>query len=139
MKSEMAETIRVLIQQFIHENHDSSAMKNLQNIAAKHDLLPLVFAWDPICIVPDGTVISMIWDNLDDRKVETDLRLVNMALFQGTRKYPQLENLRPIRSENDIECQYCGGTGVDPIAREINQTENIICYCGGLGWIPKEN
>lgn len=136
---ETAKEIRELIKAFVEQRQDSPEMTELQRTASKHELLPLVFAWDPICIDPSGEIISFAWDDHDSRNTETDPRIVNGILFQGIKRYPELGELMPIRTDNDIECSYCAGTGLDPIAMEINQVENIVRYCGGLGWIPKES
>jgi len=32
-------------------------------------------------------------------------------------------------------CPYCRGTGIDTYAEKL-KTDAIVCYCGGLGWIP---
>jgi hypothetical protein len=82
-----------------------------------------------------ASFLSLPWDDpLHGRRLEDDLRIRNIALFQGSKKYPDLEVL--IEKPHDAHvCEYCQGTGVSPFAEKLS-TDAIVCYCGGLGWIP---
>lgn len=66
-----------------------------------------------------GDILSIVWDDSEHPQVESDPRIRNVALFQGAKKCPRCG----------------GGTGVDPYATKLH-LDNIVCYCGGLGWIP---
>ncbi len=136
IKPEVSKKIRELIREFVNHSQDSIHTKELQEIAAKSNLLPLVFNWHPCCINPNGEILLLDWDNLNDKKTETDKRIINGILFQGIKKYPELNELMPIRSENDIDCASCNGTGILPLAKELNLVDSLICWCGGLGWTP---
>ena len=82
----------------------------------------------------DGEIRSFLWDDTLHGQVEYDPRIRNVALFQGSKKYPELEVL--IEKPNDANvCEYCKGTGIAPFAEELN-TDALVCYCGGLGWVP---
>lgn len=83
---------------------------------------------------PDGEVVTFAWDEPHDCKVEQDPRLRNMALFQGAKKYPELAPLVPPRQADAVDCSHCRGTGRFPTGDV--PIDNVICYCGGLGWIP---
>ena len=137
MNPDLSDTIRQLIHDFVSESHDRSQMRKLQKTAEKYELLPLGFFWDPACITPNGDIVSFSWDDHDNRRIETDRRLVNTILFSGIKKYPELIELMPTRNEHDIECEYCGGTGIAQFAKKLNQPA-IVCYCGGLGWVPEK-
>ena len=83
------------------------------------------------CINENGEVV--IFDseyNIENEKI-TDKILVRTVLFQGIKKYPDLTELMPVRSVDDIDCSNCSGTGIEPTAGKLN----FICFCGGLGWI----
>jgi len=41
----------------------------------------------------------------------------------------------PVRGPEDRTCPGCQGTGVVPNI-PIEQRDKIICWCGGLGWVP---
>jgi len=58
-------------------------------------------------------------------------RFVVLALAAA--RYPALASLRPVRQPDDPTCQTCGGTGRPTLPPDV---DNIICECGGLGWIP---
>lgn len=82
----------------------------------------------------NGDVISFLWDDTLHGQIEFDPRIRNIALFQGSKKYPELKCLIE-RPDDATVCPHCGGTGMDPYAEKL-KTDAIICYCGGLGWIP---
>ncbi len=130
---DLARRITELIQDFLEGSEPD--LLNLRNLAAKKNVLPLV--WDMggvFTINPKTEIVSFAWDEWDDPKVESDLRLRNNALFGGSRKYPELENLIQ-KPEDACVCPHCGGSGIDPNAEKLN-TDAIVCYCGGLGWVP---
>jgi hypothetical protein len=125
--------ITELIEDFVKGSEADSL--NLRQLAAAKNVLPLV--WDMggvFTINPNGEIVSFAWDKRDDPRVESDLRLRNNALFGGSKKYPELESLIE-KPENVRVCPHCGGTGIDSYAEKLN-TDAIVCYCGGLGWIP---
>ena len=108
---------------------------NLRQLAASKNVLPLI--WDMggvFTINPNGEIVSFAWDEWEHPRVESDVRLRNSVLFGGSKKYPELESLIE-KPENAQVCPHCGGTGIDSYAEKLN-TDAIVCYCGGLGWIP---
>jgi hypothetical protein len=132
-ESNLSARITELIQTFVSESEPDSL--NLRQLAASKNVLPLV--WDMggvFTINPNGEIVSFAWDEWEHPRVESDLRLRNSALFGGSKKYPELESLIE-KPEDARVCPSCGGTGIDPYAEKLN-TDTIVCYCGGLGWIP---
>lgn len=87
-------------------------------------------------LTPDGTIKSIGWELQDEPEEEGDRRLCNTVLYQATLRYPELELELPVKRESDRTCPHCNGTGRDPYSETI---ENLVCYCGGLGWIPQTN
>ena len=62
----------------------------------------------------------------------------NLVLFQGAKKYPELSELVPSRPPDAEDCSHCNGTGIEPMNEKPGlDEERIVCYCGGLGWLPK--
>jgi hypothetical protein len=105
---------------------------SLRKIAAEIEALPLVLDMGGcFAIRPNGDVVSFAWDTPSDVRIEEDPRIRNMAIFQGSEKYPTLQPLIPLRPADAPECPQCRGTGKLPEA-----IPNLICYCGGLGWLP---
>ena len=110
----------------------------LCDIAAHLNALPLALdSGGGYAIRPDGVIIGFLWDNKNEYEIENNRRIQNMVLFQGSKKYPELARLIPSRTGEDVDCPYCRGTGIVAEAVEL-RVDNIACYCGGLGWIPKE-
>jgi len=67
----------------------------------------------------------------------TDPRLRVITFYEASRRYPALAHLRPLRRSEDRICPGCQGTGQVPdIAPELRN--QVICWCGGLGWVPAE-
>jgi hypothetical protein len=120
---------------------------NIRDFARKFRVLPLLQDWSGgWAIRPDGEIITFSYDEPFDMKVEEDVHRRNMALYEGSKKYPELKELVPERPSNAVECPYCKGTGdaVDQRTKEYFQQEGkehllntFRCYCGGLGWIPE--
>jgi hypothetical protein len=124
--------IKMALQQFLADS--SPDPMNLRRIAAELQVLPLVPDMGGCyAIRSNGEVVSFSWDAPGDVRVEKDPRIRNMAVFQGSRKYPTLKSLVPPRRADALDCPHCLGTGKLP-----EPMQNIICYCGGLGWLPGE-
>lgn len=107
----------------------------LQELVAQERVLPL--CWDMggvLTINVEGEIRSFLWDDTLHGQVEYDPRVRNVALFQGSKKYPELE-LLIVKPDNARVCEHCEGTGVEPYAKKL-KTDAIVCYCGGLGWLP---
>lgn len=103
-------------------------------IFAKSGILPLTSEWGGCSgIRADGEIVSSLWDNPEEVQTETDPRLRNTVLFQGARRFPDLAILIPPRPADAVTCGSCNGAGVLP---EFAKLENVVCYCGGLGWLP---
>ena len=116
----------------------STPDEELRSIAASINALPLALdSGGGYAIRPDGEMVCFLWDKKNEYEIEESRRIQNMALFQGSKKYPELRALIPARSLDDIDCTYCKGTGIVAEAIEL-RIDNLVCYCGGLGWIAKE-
>lgn len=90
----------------------------------------------PYCVDDQGQVFSVSWDDISSKRIERDPRVVNVVLSQGAKIFPELESLTPFRGANDLTCPSCGGSGIVDVAGI--DVDSIVCYCGGLGWIPAE-
>jgi hypothetical protein len=133
-------TIIKLMEDFIRESTPDPL--NLRRLASEAQVLPLFIDMGGVfAINTKGDIISFPLDGeplqVEEKlpKIEIDPRIRNIALYQGSKKYPELKNLIPLKPDNAQVCPHCGGSGIDPYAAKLN-TDKIICYCGGLGWIP---
>jgi hypothetical protein len=61
-------------------------------------------------------------------QVENEPIILHVTLVKGVKRYPELEELKPIRGEQDLTCDMCGGTGIHPL-----DEFSVLCYCGGAG------
>jgi hypothetical protein len=111
---------------------------NMRKLAAELYMLPMLFDMGGCYgIRPNGVIVSFAWDEPYSLNEEHDPRIQNTILFQGAKKYPELEGLVPIRPTDADECSHCRGTGViQGFAEQGLSLENILCYCGGIGWLP---
>ena len=133
ISSDLSTRITKLIQDYITEPIPDP--NNLRQLAAEKKVLPLTWDSGGVFTVNDkGDIISFLWDDWGEPQVETDPRICNIALFQGSKKYPELKDLI-VKPDTARVCPGCGGTGIEPYAAKLN-TNAIVCYCGGLGWIP---
>lgn len=109
---------------------------NHQQIVETLGVLPLCCDWGGChAIRPDGEIIVFLTDYPGEWRIEDDPRIRNTAIYQGSLKYPELKELVPTRPPDAQTCSSCQGTGTDPMALQL-KSDHIICYCGGLGWIP---
>jgi hypothetical protein len=57
------------------------------------------------------------------------------ALFQAIDPYPELLSLLPARPPEARTCSGCLGTGINPFSLTNPSLRNVICECGGAGWV----
>lgn len=117
---------------------DSTMIGEALRESAKLGLLPIMTSDWGGCysLRADGTVVSFPWDNIHDIQIETDPRIRNMALFQGSKKFPELAAFVPARPIDAVVCPYCEGTGNGTKCAPPGFPMPILCYCGELGWLP---
>jgi len=131
----MREVIQRLIREYLA--NDDPRFDWVRPSVEKLNFLPLYLGWvAALGVRPDGSFVR--WDHEDDRetvKPLNDAYLERMAICGGALKYPELAALIPQRPALAIECSLCKGGG-----RIEGVPENVICQCGGLGWmIPGES
>ncbi|MGH9849002.1 MAG: hypothetical protein ACREBD_04015 [Blastocatellia bacterium] len=108
-------------------------------VALKRGALPLYLEMGGVFALQlSGEIISIPWSEPENPRVECDQRIRNMVLFQGSMKYPELNSLIPVKQDDAKVCPYCNGTGDAPIpfGASNEARKHVVCYCGGLGWIP---
>ncbi len=105
---------------------------------ARQRLLPLLYHWNGFyALNQDGQVVYL--NDVEAVFVEQRERFRNIALFTGSRRYPEIQALVVIRPPDAIDCTHCGGTGQVILPDTIAHITNIVCYCGGLGWVPHDD
>ncbi len=57
------------------------------------------------------------------------------ALFRSIRRYPELLSLLPTRTPESTTCGQCEGIGVLAATLTNDALRNVVCECGGAGWI----
>lgn len=127
---EETEFIRERIARFAHE-----APANLR-WQAEHvrlnQALPLYVGWTETAgIRADGTLVRWVTEDVTNTQELADSTWVNLALVQGAARYPQLRSLIPSRPATARTCDGCNGAGTLP-----GLPTNVICCCGGIGWLP---
>lgn len=115
---------------------DTTASNDAHRTAVeKLNVLPLTSdAGGFYAITTAGTVVEVLWDDGFAQEV-TDARALNIALFQGAKRYPELASLLPNRPADAATCTSCGGTG-EPRDVPPHLHNAVVCYCGGAGWLP---
>ncbi len=134
ISKEISSLIELKIKEFISSS--SSEPEYLKYYAAKHSVLPMYIDWSCFYgIRPNGEIVVVSHEDEEGEPiVEDDPRIINLVLFQGAKKYSDLIGLVPERPQDAIECPHCEGKG------EIKyEGVEIVCYCGGLGWIPQQS
>jgi len=104
--------------------------------AARHRVLPLVNDFMG-CWALDmaGRLVFFAWDTPAEVEPVSDHPMdavgANAALALGSARFPALAVIRPVRPADAVPCTTCDGTG-----RLTGVPDNVICACGGLGWLP---
>jgi hypothetical protein len=112
---------------------------DLRAIAAAVRLLPAVLdVAGCLGLRRSGAVASFRWDEPYVLRPEWDARIRNMAYHQASLKYPALALLVPRRPANAVPCLHCGASGRCS-GLPARLADGVVCYCGGLGWLPGED
>lgn len=100
-------------------------------------LLPVWADWvGAFGLTPDHDVVYIEHGGRADPQPVAEPHLRHVTLFNASRRYPDLARLAPERAPEDPTCPSCGGTGV---VRQLDgrpAPDNIVCFCGGMGWLP---
>lgn len=112
---------------------------NLRTLASELRFLPVMLdGGGCVGLLLSGEAASFLWNEPRFLRAELDPRIRNMTRFQASLKYPALASLAPIRPIDAKTCEPCGGTG-QCLELPLKFAEHLICYCGGLGWLPANN
>ncbi len=111
---------------------------DLRAVAAEVQLLPVLLdIGGCLGLRPSGEVVSFVWDEPPLLRAEQEDRIRNLVYYQASLKYPALAALAPCRPADALVCSHCGGSGrCSGLGPDL--VDRILCYCGGLGWIPNE-
>ncbi len=108
------------------------ALVTWKDHARQRGLTPVLSDWEHLyAIDPQGRPVEATYDDWRDQREVNHPRMRHTILAQAAIRYPELEHLRPVRGPGDPDCTACSGTGTRP-SGSLN-----ICWCGGLGWLPK--
>jgi len=125
------ETLERLLSEHLSSESRSDA-------AVRHHVLPLMDdfmgCW---ALTMSGELAFVLHEEPDAIELVRDHAVeaigTNVALAQGSRRYAALASIRPRRPSDATPCTSCDGSGHIP-----DTPDNIICACGGLGWLPPE-
>jgi hypothetical protein len=125
VSAELASFIEARIEAFpieVPEIHRDEAP-----FVARFGGLPLYYGWGAtIAIRPDGQMVE--W-NTDGCQPVLERMWVVAALITGSKRYPELKELLPVREPGAVDCS----------CREhpIFASGKLECgECGGIGWLP---
>ena len=104
-------------------------------VARRHGVLPLYTDFmGCFGLRPSGECLFIAWDD-PSRAVEVrlglpDFQVIHVARVRGALRYPEIPGIMPERPADARTCPSCHGSG------GVHPQPNIICECGGLGWVP---
>jgi hypothetical protein len=132
---EFQKTIQNLIDNFQAEQFLDAAEYTL---ALKYNALPI--GLDLFSYVFLNSSGEVLWDdNEGDVGSSNDLQSLIRVLVAGKRRYPQLAEFVPSRSDESKTCLICNGSGI------LKQSEDLITgkpakcfFCAGLGWLTEK-
>jgi hypothetical protein len=133
--AELGDRIATLIRTYCGEGSTEPA--DLKHLAERHHVLPVLIDWSAFWgLRPDGDILLIPTEEGGGVQLEAEERALRIAIFRGVKKYPELEPLVPDRPGGAPDCPHCEGRGrIDILGVE---PDNIVCYCGGLGWLTNE-
>jgi glycine/D-amino acid oxidase-like deaminating enzyme len=113
---------------------------DLRKLAGELNLLPTTLDMGGCyAIRSDGEIFSFLWDSPYDLRPEDDPRIINIVLHQASQRYPELAGLKPQKPTGAQICSFCNGTGDPLFGKDLKlEHNNIVCYCGDLGWLPPD-
>jgi hypothetical protein len=125
--------IRERVERFDLEAADGER-RYLSALVRAHKALPLYSGWtETIAIHEDGVMVRWVTEEWPGAQELDDRTWVNLALVQGAARYPELRDLIPTRPDNALTCDSCQGAGRIPGLPD--NLKQIICGCGGIGWL----
>lgn len=122
-----------LIDQFLRDSDERLSW--LRRRIRDSRFLPLYVGWSATLGIRCDHTYVRIDNEVEDAPPEevSDAFSRRLAICQGVKKYPELSDLLPQRPSQAVDCSSCGGAG------EIAGAPEIVCECGGIGWlIPGE-
>jgi hypothetical protein len=128
---DIAEWLTRRIEEFVRDNNEPEYLRPL---VSRYSVLPLYIGWTGFYgLRTDGEILLVDTDNGNEPVVETDALKQRIALFQGAKKYREIEPLFPRRPVASRDCPHCLETG------KYEFFSGAIYYCGGCGWIEFES
>lgn len=130
--SEFQKTIQSLIENLQAEQFlDAEEYK----LALKYNALPIgldLFSY--VFLDSNGEVL---WDdNEGDTGNSNDLQSLIRVLVVGKRRYPQLVEFIPNRSDESKTCPICKSSGIWEQSKDLSTGKSGKCFfCAGLGWV----
>lgn len=129
----VAEAVELALSRFLKDS--SPDAMGLRELAAAKHVLPLYCdIGGCLAIDASGQILCFDWNTPDVFRVEEDPLWRRLALFQGSRKHPEIQCLVPQRPSDAETCPLCGGTGTPKLPEPFR---NVVCRCGGIGWLPR--
>jgi hypothetical protein len=130
LSPELSEIIAALLADFI-----ATADERTAALVRRVSALPLLQDMGGFDgLRPSGELVEVSWEQPESLREIHDQRVANMALYCGSRKFPQLAELAPQRTAAAVPCNSCGGSGLAPVPPHLQ--DRLLCWCGGLGWLP---
>jgi hypothetical protein len=132
---EFQKTIQYLIKNLQAEQFIDAAEYRL---ALKYNALPIgldLFSY--VFLNSNGEVL---WDDDEgDVGSSDDLQSLIRVLVAGKRRYPQLAEFIPNRSDELKTCPICNGSGILKQSEELTTGKPGKCFfCAGLGWLTEK-
>lgn len=119
-------------------NKTTGEQVDICEIVSEQNFLPIFYDWTAFCSVrPNGEMVWYDYENPQKMEVEHNERIRNIAMVKGIEIFPELSPFLPQRTFDDIDCPSCESTEKTRQAMPKHLQNSIGCYCGGLGWIPK--
>lgn len=101
-----------------------------QECAEQNHVLPVLVTWGGIYAITPTKEVMLFLEDTPDKPQPQSGHIVNVIRYQASKKFPELQYLKPEPGPNAQTCTMCNGTGTRP----DQYSKWFDCKCGGLGW-----
>jgi hypothetical protein len=108
-----------------------------QRILLEQGLTPVWADWvGAFGLTPASEVVFLEHRGGGAPEAVEEPHLRHVTLFLASKKVPELAHLAPVRSPGDPTCPSCNGSGVFRGLDGRPAPDRVVCFCGGMGWLP---
>lgn len=133
-------TLEEALRKYLNSKTEHSL--SVRTLAERDRVIPILLEWGGLWALSlSAEVFFYPFDDAFEprlgRETESSTRIRNTINHLAAKTYSELKHLAPVRGDSDVTCGGCNGSGV--VDGPIELRDRVVCYCGGLGWVPSDD